>query len=97
MSRFGLVELSRGQLLTPLHEIMLGERAAETDALRGLAAIVREAETARGRKLRLHLEGPAARWLGETSIGWREALHQRIGALWEIAQEPAARMHVEVL
>lgn len=103
MSRFGVVELSRGRLRAPLHERMLepdGRASAETVALRALRAMEREARTARGREVVARLAPEVAAWLEGDVIEWREALQTRIGPRWRIvpqANAPRERIDVEAI
>lgn len=93
MSRFGVVELSRGQLRTPLHERLCdahGEPAAETVALAALRGIEREARTAKGRLVVGWLGAEALDWLLGEHISWREALNARIGPRWDLRLKPGA-------
>lgn len=100
MSRFGVVELSRGQLRAPLHERLLdadGRPTAETVALRALRAVEREARSARGREVTARLAPEVSAWLERDVIGWRAALQTRIGGRWRIvAEEGAPRERVDV-
>lgn len=92
MSRFGVVELSRAQLLTPLHETLndaLGRPSAETLALNALRALEREAASNRGRPLELHLAPDVAAWLDSDRIAWRDALARRIGPRFSLLANPA--------
>jgi Ribonuclease G/E len=103
MSRFGVVELSRGQLRAPLHERMLepdGRPTPETVALRALRAMEREARSARGRDVTARLAPEVADWLERGVIDWRSALHARIGPRWRIIAEagaPRERVDVEAV
>lgn len=103
MSRFGVVELSRGQLRAPFHERLLdpdGRPTPETVALRALRAMEREARTARGREVTARLAREVAGWLESSVIDWRAALHARIGPRWRIIAEagaPRERVDVEAV
>lgn len=100
MSRFGVVELSRGQLRAPLHERLLepdGRQTAETVALRALRAMEREARGARGREVVARLASDVVAWLERDMIDWRTALHGRIGPRWRIVPSPdAPRERIDV-
>ncbi|MDZ4777218.1 MAG: ribonuclease E/G [Alphaproteobacteria bacterium] len=103
MSRFGVVELSRGQLRAPLHERLLdadGRPTPETVALRALRAMEREARPARGREVVARLAPEVAAWLESDIIDWRPALQARIGPRWRIIAEvgaPRERVDVEAV
>ncbi|KAF0178450.1 MAG: RNA-binding S1 domain-containing protein [Alphaproteobacteria bacterium] len=103
MSRFGVVEMSRGQLRAPLAERFLdadGRPSAETVALKALRAMEREARGARGREVVARLAPDVIAWLEADVIGWREALRSRIGPRWRLLAEPAGvreRIDVEAV
>lgn len=103
MSRFGVVELSRGQLRAPLAERFLdtdGKPSLETIALKALRAMEREAHTARGREVVARLHPEVIGWFDAAPIGWREALRSRIGPRWRMAPAPDAprdRIDVEAV
>jgi Ribonuclease G/E len=94
LSRFGILELSRGQLRRPLHEVLglqvlrQGEGSPETAALAGLRRLRAEAVHAHGRALELRIAPPAAAWLNTDVIGWRAALEASIGVRWRVQPEP---------
>lgn len=94
MSRFGVVELSRGQLRAPLHEILCdadSRASAETVALSALRGIEREARGARGRMVAAWVSEEVSAWLARAPISWRQALEARIGTRFEIRSRPGAR------
>ncbi len=103
MSRFGVVEMSRGQLRAPLAERFLGadgRPSAETVALKALRAMEREARGARGREVIARLAPESVAWLEADVIGWREALRSRIGPRWRLLADPSApreRIDVEAV
>jgi Ribonuclease G/E len=100
MSRFGVVEMSRGQLRAPLAERFLDKAGAptpETVALRALRAMEREARAAHGRGVTARLAPEVAAWLESDAIAWRDALTRRIGSRWRIlASAGARREHIDV-
>lgn len=90
LSRFGVMELSRGQLRRPLHEIMNdidGRPSAETVALRALRAVEAAHHAQRGRVIQLRTSPEVAAWLNSDVIAWREALVSWIGTRWTLAAE----------
>jgi Ribonuclease G/E len=92
LSRFGVLEFSRGQLRAPLHETVCdaaGAPSAETIALAGLRAIETAANAARGRRVVARLCAPAYDWLAQDIIAWRAALDQRVGGVWKLEREAA--------
>jgi len=85
MSRFGVVELSRGQLRRPLHELLCdanGAPSAETEALAMLRGVEREVRAARGRLAAALVGADLMAWLD--AAPWRAALTARIGPRWEV-------------
>lgn len=93
MSRFGVVELSRGQLRAPLAELLCdgsGQSTAETVALAVLRGIEREARGARGRVAIAWVSDEVCDWLERDTISWRAALEARIGTRWEVRRKAGA-------
>lgn len=93
MSRFGVLELARAQLQTPLHEIFRdadGRMSAETVALTALRTIEREARAQGGRKIAASVAPDVFAWLEESAIGWRAALTARIGMRFTVDAAPGA-------
>jgi Ribonuclease G/E len=103
MSRFGVVELARGQLRAPLAEVLCyedGTLSAETLALSLLRGIERESRSARGRVVAAFASGEVCDWLESDVIAWRSALEARLGTRWElrrVAGAPRGQWHVEAL
>ncbi len=94
MSRFGVVEMSRGQLRAPLVELLCdasGQPTAETVALAALRGIEREVRGARGRVAVARVSNEVCDWLGSDTISWRSALEARVGARWEVRRKADAR------
>ena len=94
MSRFGVVELSRGQLRAPLAEVLCdagGRPTAETVALCALRGIEREVRRAKGRVAVAWVSDEVCDWLESGAISWRSALEARIGARWEVRRKSGAR------
>jgi Ribonuclease G/E len=87
LSRFGVMELSRAQMRTPLHEQMRdrdGRLSVETLALAALRAIEREARAQGGRQIVCTVSPEVKSWLDSARIDWRTALSNRIGMRWTI-------------
>jgi hypothetical protein len=87
MSRFGVVELSRGQLRRPLHELLCdatGATSAETEALAALRSVEHEVRAARGRLAAAHMGADLMAWLDAAPFDWRAALTARIGPRWDV-------------
>jgi Ribonuclease G/E len=98
MSRFGVYELSRAQLCTPLHERLRdgdGRLSAETLALTALRAIEREARVQTGRQIACTVSPEVKAWFDAGEIDWRSALSNRIGARWSINAAPGPRDRID--
>jgi Ribonuclease G/E len=103
LSRFGVVEGARGQLNTPLHEVLCdvgGQASVITAALAALRAIEREGAARRGDTLQADVATEVAAWLDTCPLDWRAALNDRLGARWTLhAKADLARdqCHVRAL
>ncbi len=98
LSRFGVYELSRAQLRTPLHEQMRdpdGRLSVETVALMALRAIEREARAQTGRQIACTVSPEVKAWLDAGEIDWRTELSNRIGIRWAIDARPGGRDRIE--
>jgi Ribonuclease G/E len=92
LSRFGVMELSRAQLCTPLHERLCdidGRLSVESVALAALRAVERAARAQPGRQVACTLSAEVKAWLDSGRIDWRAQLSNRIGMRWNI-EAPAA-------
>lgn len=92
LSRFGVYELSRAQLRTPLHELLCdaeGRLSVETIALMALRAIEREGAAQGGRQIACTVAPEVKAWLDMEPIEWRAALSDRLGMRWTLAAPPA--------
>ncbi len=94
LSRFGVFELARAQLRTPLHERLRddsGRLSVETIALAALRAIEREGRAQAGRQIACTVAPEVKAWLDLGAIEWRAALSGRIGMRWALdAAAPGA-------
>lgn len=103
MSRFGVIECAIEQLLTPLHEILLGPDGrvtAETAALDVLRAIEREGAAYGGRRILARAPQAVLDWLNAGLPQWRDALQSRIGPRFELqtaADLPLGKFDVHAL
>jgi Ribonuclease G/E len=98
LSRFGVYELSRAQLRTPLHEQLRdadGRLSAETLALMALRAIEREARAMPGRQIGCTISPEVKAWLDAAEIDWRAELSGRIGMRWTIDAQPGPRDKID--
>ncbi|MGE0740863.1 MAG: ribonuclease E/G [Hyphomonadaceae bacterium] len=92
LSRFGVFDLARAQLRTPLHETLRdadGRLSAETVALMALRAVEREGRAQTGRQIACTVSAEAKAWLDSGVIDWRSALSNRIGMRWTLDAAPA--------
>jgi Ribonuclease G/E len=92
LSRFGIIELARAQLRTPLHEQLRdgdGRLSVETVALSALRAIEREGRAQPGRQIACTISPEAKAWLDAGEIDWRADLSNRIGMRWTLDAAPA--------
>lgn len=99
ISRFGVLELARAQLRTPVHEVLhdrSGARSAETLAWSVLRAIEREAAAQGGRRIVARLAPEIVDWLSAAPLDWRAALDARIGPRWAIEAAPIPRERFDV-
>ncbi|MET0183236.1 MAG: ribonuclease E/G [Caulobacterales bacterium] len=100
ISRFGVLEMTRAQMQTPLHEILRdgdGRLSVETLALMALRAIEREGRAVTGRRIAALVAPEIFSWLEETELGWRAALTNRIGMRFTVeAQAGAPRERIDV-
>jgi ribonuclease E len=91
LSKFGVYELARAQLRTPLHEQLRdadGRLSVETVALTALRAIEREARAQMGRQVACTVAPDVKAWLDAAEIDWRTELSNRIGMRWTIDAAP---------
>ncbi|HYD73524.1 MAG TPA: ribonuclease E/G [Candidatus Binatia bacterium] len=98
LSRFGVFDLSRAQLRTPLHEQMRdpdGRLSIETVALTALRAIEREARAQTGRQIACTVAPEVKTWLDAGEIDWRSELSNRIGMRWSIDTAPGPRERID--
>lgn len=98
LSKFGVYELARAQMCTPLHERLRdpdGRLSVETVALMALRAIEREGAAQTGRRIACSVAPDVKAWLDAAEIDWRSELSNRIGMRWSIDAAPAAREHID--
>ena len=98
LSRFGVFDLSRAQLRTPLHEQLRdpdGRMSAETVALMALRAIEREARAQTGRRIACTVAPDAKAWLDVAEFDWRGELNNRIGMRWTLEAAPGGREKID--
>lgn len=98
LSRFGVYELARAQLRTPLHEQLRDQDArlsVETVALMALRAIEREGRSQAGRQIACTVSHEVKAWLDAAEIDWRGQLSNRIGMRWSIDAAPGPRDKID--
>lgn len=91
LSKFGVYELARSQLRTPLHEQLRdadGRLSVESVALMALRSIEREARAQTGRQVVCTVAPEVKAWLDAAEIDWRTELSNRIGMRWTIDAAP---------
>jgi Ribonuclease G/E len=98
LSRFGVYELARAQLRTPLHEQFRdpdGRLSTETVALMALRAIEREGRSQTGRQIACTVSPEVKAWFDSAEIDWRTELSNRIGMRWSIDAAPGPRDKID--
>ena len=98
LSRFGVFDLARAQLRTPLHEQVRdgdGRLSVETVALMALRAIEREARATSGRQIACTVAPEVKAWLDAGEIDWRGELSNRIGMRWILDAAPSPRDKID--
>jgi ribonuclease E len=98
LSRFGVFDLARAQLRTPLHEQLRdadGRLSVETVALMALRAVEREARAQTGRQIACTVAPEVKAWLDAGEIDWRSELSNRIGMRWTIDAAPSPREKID--
>lgn len=100
LSRFGVLELTRAQLMRPLHEVLLdaeGRLSTESVALMALRAVEREGRAATSRRIAALVAPEVLAWLEASELPWRAALTGRIGPRFTLeAKAGAARTLIDV-
>ncbi|MEM7728028.1 MAG: ribonuclease E/G [Pseudomonadota bacterium] len=94
-SRFGVVEMTRGQDGPSLDALMndrFGRPTLETQAIQALRRLEREAKASPGGRITLQVPEPLRNWLDDPSFEWREPLRERIGARFSV--EPGETLDV---
>lgn len=88
-SRFGVVEMTRGQD-GPSIDAQLNDRfgnpTLETRALRAIRQLEREAKANAGAKMELMVAGDIYAWLEEPPFDWRTPLTERLGARFTLVK-----------
>jgi Ribonuclease G/E len=93
ISRFGVLELARERRALSLAETLLGPDGAptpQTQALDGLARLVRLGGSARGRTPTLGLPAAAHAWLETGAIDWRGPLTRALGPRFAVEARTGA-------
>ncbi|MBI3438240.1 MAG: ribonuclease E/G [Proteobacteria bacterium] len=98
LSRFGVFDLARAQLRTPLHEQLRdpdGRLSPESVALMALRALEREARAQTGRQIACTVAPEVKAWLDGVEFDWRGDLNNRIGMRWRLDAAPGSREKVD--
>ncbi|MEL6686437.1 MAG: ribonuclease E/G [Pseudomonadota bacterium] len=86
-SRFGVVEMTRGQDGPSLDAQMndrFGQPTPETQSIRALRRLEREAKASAGAKMTLTVPQPILEWLEKPPFDWRTPMTERLGARFEV-------------
>jgi len=87
LSRFGVIEMTRAKPDKSLDECLntrLGEPTVETQAIRALRRLTREAAASPGAKLDLSVTIEIEAWLKDAPFDWRAEITNRIGARFKV-------------
>lgn len=98
LSRFGVFDLARSQLRTPLHEQLRdldGRLSVESVALMALRAIEREGRAQTGRQIACTVAPEVKAWLDAARIDWRAQLSNSIGMRWTLDTQPGPRDRID--
>lgn len=98
LSRFGVFDLARAQLRTPLHEQLRdpdGRLSVESVALMALRAIEREGRAHTGRQVACTVAPEVKAWLDSAEIDWRTQLSNSIGMRWTLDAQPGPRERID--
>lgn len=86
-SRFGVVEMTRGQdgpsLDAQLND-RFGQPTLETQAIRALRRLEREAKASAGAKMTLSVPAAIHEWLENPSFDWKTPMTERLGARFDV-------------
>ena len=88
-SRFGVVEMTRGQDGPSLDAKLLnrfGDCTLETQAIRALRRLTREGEASRGAQLTLQITAEIYNWLSDAPFDWQSALTDRLGVRYTLVK-----------
>ncbi|MGB3457375.1 MAG: ribonuclease E/G [Litorimonas sp.] len=86
-SRFGVVEMTRGQDGPSLDARLndrFGEPTVETQSIRALRQLEREAKASPGGQMRLTVPPMIGNWLDDAPFDWRGPMTDRIGARYTV-------------
>lgn len=89
LSRFGVIEMTRAKPDLSLDELLndkFGEPTVETQALRALRRLTREAAVSPGAQLELSVPAPVMAWLETAPFDWRAEATDRIGARFTVVE-----------
>lgn len=92
LSRFGVVEMTRGRVGRSLDEILMdrrGNMTVETEALENIRALEREGRSNPGARLTMTVTPPVFAWLGSGVIDWEPQLSERLGARFTVNEGQA--------
>lgn len=89
LSRFGVIEMTRAKPDLSLDDILntrFGEPNIETQALRALRRLSREAAVSAGAQLELTVTPEILAWLNDAPFDWRADATERMGARFKVVE-----------
>ena len=92
LSRFGVVEMTRGRVGRSLDEILMDrhvQMTVETQALENIRALEREGRANSGARLTMAVTAPVYGWLKSGGLDWEAQLSDRLGARFSVVEGPA--------
>lgn len=92
LSRFGVIEMTRSKPDLSLDDILntrFGEPTVETQSIRALRRLTREAAVSPGAQLDLYVTPEIEAWLLDPPFDWRAEMTDQIGARFKLSQGAA--------
>ena len=92
LSRFGVVEMTRAKPDSSLDELLndkFGNPTVETQGLRALRRLTREASVSPGAQLELQVPADVLKWLESAPFDWRSQVTAKIGARFTLVEGKA--------
>jgi len=98
LSRFGVIEMTRAKPDLSLDDMLntrFGEPMVETQALRALRRLTREASVSPGAQLELTVTPDIQAWLDDAPFDWRAQLADRMGARFKLSEGNAVNVSAD--